>query len=219
MRIFDRIGYAICHQDSTRSFFVDNFQFPLCGRDTGIYAGVFFVLLFITIYFLLRHRLPLQFGTRKFNLCLAGLLLVMPLEVLIGFFWPSFSSNPTRYASGVIFGTALALILAQVWALSWNRGIKLFPPNFEHLFALLGANSLIVLGLLSNNILVLWFLVFASIIGLIILYFFANLTLLINFFEFRFKSSPRTFYFLLTAAIMTLGEYFLLTLLRQSISL
>jgi uncharacterized membrane protein len=35
----DAIGYAVCHRIASHSFFLDDRQFPLCARCTGMYLG------------------------------------------------------------------------------------------------------------------------------------------------------------------------------------
>jgi uncharacterized membrane protein len=38
LRLFDVVGYAVCHRIPDRSFFVAGAQLPLCARDTGMFT-------------------------------------------------------------------------------------------------------------------------------------------------------------------------------------
>lgn len=39
LRVFDWVGYAVCHRIPTRSFFIAGTQLPVCARDTGMFSA------------------------------------------------------------------------------------------------------------------------------------------------------------------------------------
>lgn len=39
LRVFDLVGYAVCHRIPMRSFFIDGQQLPVCARDTGMFSA------------------------------------------------------------------------------------------------------------------------------------------------------------------------------------
>jgi uncharacterized membrane protein len=54
----DAIGYAVCHQISSRSFHIGTIQLPLCARCTGMYLGAMTGLIFQMVSGGRRRRLP-----------------------------------------------------------------------------------------------------------------------------------------------------------------
>ena len=46
---FMKLFYGTCHQKADRSFFVNNYQFPICARCTGLLIG--YILGIISIFF------------------------------------------------------------------------------------------------------------------------------------------------------------------------
>ena len=46
---FMKLFYGTCHQKADRSFFINNYQFPICARCTGLLIG--YILGIISLFF------------------------------------------------------------------------------------------------------------------------------------------------------------------------
>jgi uncharacterized membrane protein len=54
----DAIGYAVCHRIGERSFYIGNYQLPLCARCSGMYLGAVTGLVFQSIVGWKRLKIP-----------------------------------------------------------------------------------------------------------------------------------------------------------------
>ena len=101
------VGRTIrCHQMPSRSFFVGEYQFPLCARCTGIMVGRVIALLLFPFV-----RIPL-----KIALIVLPLLLV-PLAVdgMVQKYTSYESNNFKRMVTGILWGYAeITLILLGI---------------------------------------------------------------------------------------------------------
>lgn len=98
-----------CHRKPERSFFLDNRQFNVCARCTGIVAGVGLGLLLIGWNFQL-----LLFVFSKLFLVATFLNLIDGGTQLLG--WRQ-SNNLLRVVLGFIFGFTLLFFLKAIWLL------------------------------------------------------------------------------------------------------
>lgn len=95
------IGDVECHQIADRSYFLNGNQMPVCSRDVGLFAGL--VLGFAAACFVRFKGNPVLLLLGLVPLAVdGGLQLVTRYE----------SNNPLRLATGIVAGTALALLLA-----------------------------------------------------------------------------------------------------------
>lgn len=63
IRVFDLVGYAVCHRIPERSFIIASIQLPLCARDTGMFSGA---LLGMLSFAILQRARPALFPRRPF---------------------------------------------------------------------------------------------------------------------------------------------------------
>ncbi len=108
MDILSFLGGGLCHQEADRTFNIDILYMPVCGRDTGIYLGIFISL--ITII-LLERRIKGEIPSLKIFLITMGVLLIMGLDVVLSFLGIIESSNIIRFITGFLTGWFLVLLL------------------------------------------------------------------------------------------------------------
>jgi uncharacterized membrane protein len=112
------VGYTVCDQIPSHSFFIDGQQLPLCARCTGIYLGFLVGLLGMALLGKLRaSRLP----PRPVTLLLLLAILAMAadgmnsvLGSLPGTPQAYEPSNTIRLATGMAAGISLALLLVPL---------------------------------------------------------------------------------------------------------
>ncbi|MEM0449599.1 MAG: DUF2085 domain-containing protein [Methanomassiliicoccales archaeon] len=107
------IGYALCHQISSRSLFMGGMQFPVCARDTGTMLGFGIVLLF----FIFNHRkkrsgLP---DIPTLIVCAFGLM-IFAFDGVSSYLGFRETNNEWRLTSGLIMGLSLGIMLLTVMA-------------------------------------------------------------------------------------------------------
>ncbi len=108
MDILSFLGGGLCHQEADRTFNIDILYMPVCGRDTGIYLGIFISL--ITII-LLERCIKGEIPSLKIFLITMGVLLIMGLDVVLSFLGIIESSNIIRFITGFLTGWFLVLLL------------------------------------------------------------------------------------------------------------
>jgi len=86
-----------CHQMAKRSFIINNYQFPVCARCTGVLAGSLLAYVMFAFW-----QPPLLF-------CLAGAA-VMLTDWLIQHLKIKESTNPRRLVTGLVAGYSIASI-------------------------------------------------------------------------------------------------------------
>lgn len=95
-------NWSGCHQISERSFFILNYQVPVCSRCTGIFIGQIisiFIILFrinISIYFLIIALLP------------------MLLDGTLQYYNIIKSTNLRRFTTGLLFGFSYIYLIFKV---------------------------------------------------------------------------------------------------------
>ena len=95
------IGDGECHQIASRSFFINGNELPFCSRDVGLFVGLVGGFGLVTF--------------RKYKIRPAFAILgLVPLGLDGGLqlFTSYESNNPLRFATGVIAGLAMSLLLA-----------------------------------------------------------------------------------------------------------
>lgn len=92
----------LCHGKPKRSFSFRGYQFPLCARCTGIYAGMFISLSW-----------EYQFGLPSTDLIPVFILIIFPtlIDGLIQLVGKRESSNPVRFITGFPAGLGLMFLI------------------------------------------------------------------------------------------------------------
>ena len=96
-----------CHQMPERSFFIGNYQMPLCARCTGIFVGQVVLLL----------------AYSWMEISYAYLLLVLPMVLDGGtqFFGWRMSNQPLRLTTGLLAGFGYMGVLIELLKLGLTR--------------------------------------------------------------------------------------------------
>jgi uncharacterized membrane protein len=114
--ILTRLFFSpICHQDVTRSFLLWNWPMSVCHRCTGIYLS--FTIVVSVFPWLRRLRLFHSLSLRRLAILLLPLLLDYILDV--AGVWRN--SPSSRFVSGLVAGTGLALFTLPAWMEFWTE--------------------------------------------------------------------------------------------------
>jgi uncharacterized membrane protein len=100
----------ICHRLPERTFKINNTYFPVCSRCTGMYIGAFSYYVFVYFFYV------------QYNIAvvLAASLMILPAfsDGLTQFFGFRESNNALRFATGLIAGVGLGVLVKSVkWIL------------------------------------------------------------------------------------------------------
>jgi len=151
----DAIAYAVCHRIASHSFSIEDRQFPLCARCTGMYLGALLGLAYsfrtkIRAGFPPRRLLAvlvlfvLAFGIDGVN-SYAGIIIQNPLLYT--------STNTLRLLTGTFFGAVVGVYLAAAFNQAVWTEFDSRPAlgSFRQLALLVGLGLGIDLGVLSGN--------------------------------------------------------------------
>ncbi len=120
------IGYALCHQMPTRSFFIDGYQSPLCARCTGMYLGFFIGLVFLVAR---RRTHAARMPTTAIIAVLIGFMALMGIDgvnstisVIPGAPQLYHTTNLHRIVTGSLFGIAMCMLFFPVFSTAiWRQ--------------------------------------------------------------------------------------------------
>jgi len=178
----DAIGYAVCHQISSRSFHIGNIQLPLCARCTGMYLGAMTGLIFQTAMGGRRRRIPpwrvlipLILFVIGFGVDGANSYLYLVKEVSPGFLAkiPNLyiPNNTLRLLTGSGMGLGLAAVLLPtfnqtIWSQDDDRAALPTLKAFGLLVLIQGVLDLLVL---TQSPIVLYPVAVISVLGVLVL--------------------------------------------------
>lgn len=179
INILNEIGTSVCHQEISRSFFIQGQLLPICSRCTGIYLGAFLTYIFF-LFPSGRKRSGLP--SKSIIYILIIFITLMGLDaVSAGFLELRKTNNYIRLATGFLTGIAMVSFLYPIsnyilWKHQNNKSI--FSKNSEFIGLLFYIFTFYMLIILGWNWLFRIAAVF-SILGIIILYLNINLIILI----------------------------------------
>jgi len=167
----DAIAYAVCHRIASHSFFLDDRQFPLCARCTGMYLGVLLGL----GYSFRRGRLA---GFPPLRLALV--FAIFGLGFLVdgaNSYANILQSTPLLYAStnwlrlltGTLFGLGVGIYLASAFQQSTWKKFERQPAlsSFRQLGILVVLGGALDAAILSGNPLLLYPLAALAVFGVL----------------------------------------------------
>lgn len=221
----DALGFGVCHQIGTHSFFVDDHQLPLCARCSGIYLAALASLGLLLVIRRRAARLPA--GSMIAILAVFFVAMVADginstLQNFGSNAWDS--TNLVRLVTGSLAGTAIVFFLYPAFNMSiWSREVRKRESVLENPLELAGYMVLVGLTValvLDGGDWLFYPLSFLSIIGMLAMLTMAN-TMLVLILT-RREGKARTFSEVLTpllvAFLLSLIEITLLTWGRASLA-
>jgi uncharacterized membrane protein len=221
----DALGFGVCHQISTHSFFVDGHQLPLCARCSGIYLSALASLSLLLVIRRRAARLPV--GSMVTILAVFfGAMVIDGINSTLQTFGSNIweSTNLVRLITGSLAGTAVAFFLYPVFNMSlWSREARKRESVLESPLELAGymvAVGLMVALVLDGGDWLFYPLSFLSIIGMLSMLTMANtmLVLIATRREGRATTFSEVLTPLLVAFLLSLIEISLLSWGRASLA-
>ena len=102
------VFHLLCHQDPSRSFFLNGSQLAVCARCIGIYS---FFLIGWTLIPLIAKLMNIK--SRYYFRFLIGTIILNLIDVLGNLFQVWTNTNESRLFLGALFGLSSALILSN----------------------------------------------------------------------------------------------------------
>lgn len=172
------IGYAVCHQIPSRTFFVDGTPLPVCARCTGIYLGA---LVGIGSIFLRGRQRSVEFAAKPILVILVGFIGVMGIDGINSYlsFFPRAPQlyepqNWLRLITGTLHGLAISTLIWPVFSQAfWHVSTVTYQPvvsNFKELAVMLIAAGLTALVVLWQHPLLLYPLTLLSTAGVLLMF-------------------------------------------------
>ncbi|MHB1323638.1 MAG: DUF2085 domain-containing protein [Coriobacteriia bacterium] len=175
-RLFQLIGFGLCHQLPERSLFAGGYQLPVCARDTGIYIGFAIGLLVLSV--LARGAKPIDLP-RWPVLAIVGLFIAaMGFDGVTSYAGLRQTTNDIRLITGLMTGWGLSaltlpMLNSQIWATSGHGRVPEGLPQILVWLGGLGASFVLarwlmpLMGVLYPILLVLAILVTFSAVNLV----------------------------------------------------
>ncbi len=108
MEILTKIGYAVCHQLSSRSIFIDAKQLPVCARDTGLYFGSLLSLIYILVS---RKRKTNAIPTSSVSFLFVFFMLLLAVDGVSSYLGFRETTNAIRLVTGLLVGITFPFFL------------------------------------------------------------------------------------------------------------
>jgi len=221
----DAMGFGVCHQIASHSFYIDGHQLPLCARCSGIYLGALGSMVLLGV---LRGRAA-RFPAAHMMVILGVFFGAMVLDGInstlqtIGVpIWDT--TNILRLFTGSLAGIAVAFFFYPIFNMSLWKVDRLKPQRvLESPLQLLGymaAVGVLVALVLSAQDWLYYPIAFASVLGMLSLLTLANtmIVLIISRREGTFTTLSEALTPLLIGLLIALVELTLLALGRSSMA-
>jgi uncharacterized membrane protein len=117
--IMNQVGYAVCHQFPSRSFYYGGQRLPVCARDTGFFLA--FAACFVVL-FLFYGRTGRRYPPAWMVFALVVLLVPTILDAVTSYAGLRESSNAIREITGALAGTGAAALLYPLVVSRFFRG-------------------------------------------------------------------------------------------------
>ncbi|MCD4752333.1 MAG: DUF2085 domain-containing protein [Anaerolineaceae bacterium] len=217
------IGYAVCHQAPSHSFFIGNHQMPLCARCTGMYVGVLTALLYQ-----LRYGQREAFPKTKIIVVFAVLLILFAVDGINSFislpaghllYQPA---NWLRLITGIGLGWGMAAMLVPAFhQLVWKKSIpEPMLSKFAQIFILAVLDVLPVLAFLFEIKFLLYPIVILTTLTIPVLLstIYGMLIIMVTYRENTFSSFKQVLPYLLAGAMIAMLQIFILDIIRLNLT-
>ena len=134
VRLFDLVGYAVCHRIPDRSFIIGGAQLPLCARDTGMFSAA---LLGVLSFIVVQPRRVSLFPARPYVFLLAAFFLAWAFDgvnsyLLLArqevFLYPP--QNWLRLVTGALMGVTMSSFVVPLFnAAVWRPDLSDAQPS------------------------------------------------------------------------------------------
>lgn len=152
------IGASVCHQIPSHSFTIEDVQFPLCSRCTGMYLGAF-------IGFLYLYKKRNNIGVPPTPVLVVLVLFIVGWSVdgansflgeLKGNNFLYEPSNTLRLCAGFGMGLVISIATKLIWNMTIWKGGAIHQPiiDLKGMGLLIILSGLVVFSILLNNPLV-----------------------------------------------------------------
>ena len=221
----DALGFGVCHQIGTHSFYIAGHQLPLCARCSGIYLAALASM--GLMLFIRRRASRLPVGSMIAILAVFfGAMVVDGVNSTLQTFGSNIweSTNLLRLLTGSLAGTAIAFFLYPVFNASiWSREARKRESVLESPIELAG--YMLVVGLVVALVLdqgdwLFYPLSLLSIIGMLAMLTMANtmLVLIVTRREGKARTISEALTPILVAVLLSLIEVTLLSWGRASLA-
>ena len=217
------IGYAVCHQAPSHSFFIGNRQMPLCARCTGMYLGVLTALLYQ-----LRYGRREAFPKTKIIVVFAVLLIFFAIDGINSFVsLPSGHllyqpANWLRLVTGIGLGWGMAAMLVPAFhQLVWKESIpEPMLSRFTQIFILAVLDVIPVVAILFEiNFLLYPITVLTTLtIPALLSTIYGMLIIMVTYRENTFISFKQVLPYLLAGAMIAILQIFVFDIIRLSLT-
>lgn len=116
-RFMDFIGYALCHQLSSRTFTAGEWVYPVCARDTGIYLAI--LVTFVVLACAYRQHIAYRRPPVPVLIVCAAFVLTLVVDGVTSYAGLRGTTNLLRYVSGYLCGIGLGVGLYWVFSNSF----------------------------------------------------------------------------------------------------
>lgn len=195
------MGRSVCHQLPERSFFIQNNQFPLCARCTGIYIGMLLGLL----YLLIRKR---DKGNRppaiKQLIVMVICWIPMMVDGVTSYVGVRDTNNLIRFITGLFFGVFIPvfIILLRNFDAKRNNNIPIIHNSRDMVYMIFILLFAIIL-LKINHIIIWWLIAPSSVMTILFIYIQVFYIIIKQLFSSIKKKYAYFFAFLFSSIIMS----------------
>lgn len=134
IRVFDLVGYAVCHRIPERSFIIAGTQLPLCARDTGMFSGA---LLGMFSFAIVQRARPALFPRAPYAFALLAFFLAWGFDGFNSYLYLLrgepliyMPTNWLRLTTGAFMGVTLSAFVVPLFhSAVWVPNLTIQQPS------------------------------------------------------------------------------------------
>jgi uncharacterized membrane protein len=148
------ISYSVCHQIPSHSFKIGSITFPLCSRCMGMYLGVFYGMVVLSLTKGKISGIP----SKKLLIIIGILIIAWLVDGVNSFFYGALGkiaiytpNNTFRLITGFGMGLCISAVLSILFNITvWKDFNKISPIDGKTLF-IMGAGAILIISLIYLN--------------------------------------------------------------------